>query len=85
MGEMINGYKILVEECEGKRLIGRCKLRSEDNIDVVIKETFCEDVDWINLDQDRVQWVYKIYLAKLLITGVLSREVFTKHGILTMF
>jgi hypothetical protein len=31
--------------------------RWKDNIKIGLKETGCEDVDWIHLDQDRVQWL----------------------------
>jgi hypothetical protein len=47
---MRNEYRILVTISGGKRPLGRLKNRWEDNI----KGIGCEDMDWINLAQDRV-------------------------------
>ena len=38
---------------EGKRPLGRPRLRWEDNIKVDLQEVGCEDMDWIELAQDR--------------------------------
>jgi hypothetical protein len=45
---MRNAYKILVEETERKTQLGRLV---ED-----LKETGCENTDWIHLAQDKIQW-----------------------------
>jgi hypothetical protein len=37
MGEMRNVYKILIEEFEGKRSLGRPTLRWEDNIKLILE------------------------------------------------
>jgi hypothetical protein len=55
MGKMRNRYKILVEKPKGKILPVRSRRRSEDNIKIVIKGTDREGVDWVDLEQDRVQ------------------------------
>jgi hypothetical protein len=56
MGEMRNGYKILVEKHEGKRLLRRPRHRWDNNLKMDIREIGLEDVDWILLAQDRDQW-----------------------------
>jgi len=55
VGETI-AYKILVTKSECKESLGRPRLTWEDNIKMWIKETMFEDVDWIHLAQDWVQW-----------------------------
>jgi hypothetical protein len=54
MGEMRSAYKILVRKPE--RPLGTPLYRWKDNIKMDFKEVACENVDWIHLDQDRVQW-----------------------------
>ena len=44
-------YRVLVEKPEGKRPIGRLRHRREYNIKMGI-----EEVDWIDLAQDRDRW-----------------------------
>ena len=41
---------------EGKRPIGRPKLRFEDNIKMDLRDVGCGDMDWIDLAQDRDRW-----------------------------
>jgi hypothetical protein len=40
---------------EGKRPLGR-RMKNEDNIKMHLKETEQEDVQWINVAQDRDMW-----------------------------
>jgi hypothetical protein len=56
MGGIGNAYKILVEKPEWKRPLGRPRHRWEDNIKMVFREIWYEDVDWIHLDQCRDRW-----------------------------
>jgi hypothetical protein len=59
MGETINVYNILVANPEGKRpLLGRTWCTWEDNIKTDLRqmERSWEDVDYIHLAQERVQW-----------------------------
>jgi hypothetical protein len=44
-------HRILVEESEGKRPVGRYKCRWEDNIKMDLNEIGCEDVNWIHVSQ----------------------------------
>ena len=45
-------YTVLVRKQEGKRPLGRHRLRWEDNIKMELQE----GVDWIDLAQDRDRW-----------------------------
>jgi hypothetical protein len=56
VGEVRNAYKILVGKPEGKRLLGRPKLRGENNISMDDTEIGWEVVDWIHLAKDVVHW-----------------------------
>jgi len=43
-------------EPEGKRPLGRPRRRWEDNTKMDLQEVGCEDMDWIELTQDRDSW-----------------------------
>jgi len=43
-------YRILVGITEGKRPLGRCRCRWEDNIKLDLQEVGCEGMHWIDLD-----------------------------------
>jgi hypothetical protein len=47
---------ILAGNTEGKRPVGRYRLKWEDNIIMDPREPGSGDMDWINLAQDRDQW-----------------------------
>ena len=49
-------HKVLVRKPEGKRPLGRPRLRWEYNIKMDLQEVGCGDVDWIDLAQDRERW-----------------------------
>ena len=49
-------YRVLVEEAEGKRPLGRSRRRWKDNIKMGLQEVGCGGMDWIELAQDRVRW-----------------------------
>jgi hypothetical protein len=53
MGEVSGAYNILVGRTEGRRPLGRPRLRCEDNIKMDLREIEFGDVDWIHLAQDR--------------------------------
>jgi hypothetical protein len=53
MGEERKVYKVLVGKSEGKKPLGRPRLRWEDWIRMDLRETGWENVDWIRLAQDR--------------------------------
>jgi hypothetical protein len=56
MGEIRNAYKILVGKPEGKRQLGRPRLRWVDNIKMHLREIRLEGVDWIHLALVRDRW-----------------------------
>jgi hypothetical protein len=49
-------YRVLVGKPEGKRPLGRTRLRWEDNIRMDLQEVGCGGMDWIGLAQDRESW-----------------------------
>ena len=53
MGEERGAYRVLVGKPEGKRPLGRPRLRWVDNIRMDLQEVGCGYVDWIGLAQDR--------------------------------
>jgi len=54
MGEIrVLGFGV---EPEGKRRLGRPRLRREDNIKMDFQEVGCGSMDWIDLVQDRDRW-----------------------------
>jgi hypothetical protein len=55
-GENRNAYRILVVMPEGKRRLGRPRHRWVDNIKMDIREIGWDDMDRIDLAQNRDQW-----------------------------
>ena len=56
MGESKGVFRVLVGKPEGKRPLGRPRLRWEDNIKIDLQEVGCGGMDWIKLAQDRDRW-----------------------------
>jgi hypothetical protein len=56
MGEERNACRTLVGKPEGKRPLGRPRRRWVDNIKMDLREIGWDEVDWIDLAQDRHQW-----------------------------
>jgi transposase len=57
MGEGRGVYRVLVGNPEGKRPLGRTRRRWEDNIMMYIRELGIDGANWIQLAQDRTQWL----------------------------
>jgi hypothetical protein len=57
VGQERNAYRILVGKPEGKRPLGRPRRRWEDNIKMDLREIEWDGMDWIDLAQDRDQWM----------------------------
>jgi hypothetical protein len=55
-GEKRNSYRLLVGKPEGRRPLGRPRLKWLDNISMDIVEMGWGDGDWIGLAQDRDRW-----------------------------
>jgi hypothetical protein len=57
MGETRIACRLLVGKPEGKRPLGRRRLRRVDNIKIIdLREIEWDCMDWIDLAQDRDQW-----------------------------
>ena len=56
MGEERDVYVVLVGKPEGRRPLGRPRLRWVDNIRMDIQEVGCEYMGWIGLAQDTDRW-----------------------------
>jgi hypothetical protein len=56
MGEKRNAYGILVGKPEGKRPLGRPRLRWLVNVKIDLRETGWDGMDWFDLAQERDQW-----------------------------
>jgi hypothetical protein len=53
---ILTWYRVLVGKPEGKRPLGRPRLRWEDNVRMDLQEVGCGFEDWIGLAQDRDRW-----------------------------
>jgi hypothetical protein len=49
-------YRVLVGKPEGKKPLGRPRLKWEDNIKMDLQEVECVGMDWIGLAEDRDRW-----------------------------
>jgi len=56
MEERKGVYRVLVGKPEGKKSLGSPRHRWEDNIKMDLEEGGCEDMDWIDVAQDRDRW-----------------------------
>ena len=50
-----SAYRVLVRKPEGKRPLGRPRLRWEDNIKMDLREVGCDPGKWIDFAEDRDQ------------------------------
>jgi hypothetical protein len=53
IGAKRNAYRILMGKPEGKKPLGRPRRRWVDNIEVDLRETGWDSMDWIDVAQDR--------------------------------
>ena len=56
MGKRRGTYRVLVGKPEGKRPLGRCRNRWEDNIKMDLQEMEWEGMDWNDLAENRDMW-----------------------------
>jgi hypothetical protein len=55
-GERRGVYRVLVGKRDGKRQLGKPRLRWEDNTKTDLQKVGCGGRDWVELAQDRVRW-----------------------------
>jgi hypothetical protein len=66
-------YKFWVRKPEGKEPLGTLRHRWADNSKMDHIEKECEDVHWIHLAQDRIQWqalVNTVMILQVLYKGI---------------
>ena len=56
MIDMLGAYRVLVGRSERKRPLGTSRQKWEDNIKMDLKEVGYEDMDWVDLAQERDRW-----------------------------
>ena len=56
MGEGRGVHRVLVAKPEGKRPLGRPRLKWEDNVNMDLQEVGGGCGDWMELSQDRDSW-----------------------------
>jgi len=54
-GRMRGAYRVFVRRPQGKRPLGRCRRREENN-NMDIQEVGWEGMNWSELDQQRYSW-----------------------------
>jgi hypothetical protein len=68
MGKRKGAYRVLVGKPEGKRPLGRSRLRWENNIKMDLQKMGWKGVEWIDLAQDRDGW-------RALVNAVINLQV----------
>jgi hypothetical protein len=56
MGKMRSAYRIFVGKPKKRTPFWRPRRRKRDNVKIMLNEIGYEDVNWIQLTQERVQW-----------------------------
>jgi len=52
----VQGFRVLVGRPEGKRPLGRLRLRWEDDIKMDLSDVEWGGMDWIDMAEDRDMW-----------------------------
>jgi hypothetical protein len=80
-GEKRNAYRILVGKSEGKRPLGRPRRMWVDNIKMDLREIVGDDMDWIDMAQDRNQWRALVHMAMLGSSRVAAQLAASQEGL----
>jgi hypothetical protein len=72
--EIRNANKIIIRNPEEKRPVEETTCRWEDNIKMHIREIGYENVDWIHLAQDRVQWWALVSMVMTFLSSIKCGE-----------
>jgi hypothetical protein len=56
MGERRDAYRALVRKTEGRRPLGKPRLRREDSVKMDLREVDGGGIGWIDLAQNRDRW-----------------------------
>jgi uncharacterized protein YuzE len=76
MGEERGVHRVLVGKPEGKRPLGRPKLRWEDNIEIDVQEVGVVCGDWIESAQDRDRWRALVSTDKIRLKYRLTQQMY---------
>jgi hypothetical protein len=55
--EIINAYKIVIRTLERKTQLGKTRRGRNNNIQMDFRGMCCEGVHWVEVVQDKVQWL----------------------------
>ena len=64
IGERRGVYRVLVGKPEGKKPLGRPRIRWEDNNEMDLQEVVYGGMDWMELAQDRDRW--RTFVSKVM-------------------
>ena len=67
-GDRRGAHRVLAGRSEGKRQLGRPRSRRKYSIKMYLQEVGWEDIDWIDLAQDRDRW-------RVLVNAVMNLRV----------
>ena len=68
VGKRRGPYKVYVGKSEGKRPLGRPRLRWENNIEMDLQKVGWKEMDWMDLAQNRGWW-------RALVNAVMNLQV----------
>jgi len=79
IGEGRSVYVVLVGRPEGKRPLGRPRLRWEDDIKMDLREIGIDEANWIRLAQNSVRWLVFMSTGMNLRVQLRKQTIFFKN------